>query len=257
MAGLEAGAPPPVSEPPSIQREPPQEDGSLLPSSCALPPTPKSSPCLSTTMQLMQALSQHLTMTNIMLGAMHLTPSLPVGASQTGESGLLHLTKFHMQFWLLAGVIRIEIELYLFDQMLILHVLSNKHGLGATARCSEHAGSMKRQSALHCLHTIIYFAFWAARIILGFSLNWRRSLLFSLCCPCIDAGLQWLVTGMALALLLVAPLSSGRASLPRQWMRILLQSIINRVSQWVGTVLAARYAASLPCMLQQAPALLR
>ncbi len=104
MAGREAGAPPPVSEPPSTQREPPQEDGSLLPSSCALPPTPKSNPCLSTTMQLMQALPRHLTMTNSMLGAMHLIPSLPVGASQTGESGLLHLTKFHMQLWLLAGV---------------------------------------------------------------------------------------------------------------------------------------------------------
>jgi len=65
------------------------------------------------------------------------------------------------------------------------------------------------------------------------------------------------VTGTALALLLVAPLSSGRASLLRQWMRILLQSIINRVSQWAGTVLAARYASSSPCMLQKAPALLR
>ncbi len=83
MAGREAGAPPQVSEPPSTQRELPQGDGSLLHSNCALPPTLKSSPCLSTTMQLMRAL--HLTTTNSMLGAMHLIPSLPVGVSRTGE----------------------------------------------------------------------------------------------------------------------------------------------------------------------------
>ncbi len=53
-------------------------------------------------------------------------------------------------------------QLYLFNQTLTLHVLSNKHWFGATARCSEHVGSKKRQSALHCLHTIIYSAFWAA-----------------------------------------------------------------------------------------------
>lgn len=125
--GQEAGGPPPVSEPPSTQREPLQEDGSPQHSSCALPPTLKSSPCLSTTLQLMQARSRHLTMINSMLGATHLTPTLPVGASQT--------------------------------------------------------------------------------------------------------GLQWAVTGTALALLLVAPLSSGRASLPRHWMHFLLQSIVNRVTQ--------------------------
>ena len=85
MAGQEAGGPPPVSEPPSTQREPLQEDGSPQHSSCALPPTLKSSPCLSTTLQLMQARSRHLTMINSMLGATHLTPTLPVGASQTGE----------------------------------------------------------------------------------------------------------------------------------------------------------------------------
>ncbi len=98
VAGREAGAPPPVSEPPSIQTEPPQEDGSLLPSSCALPPTLKSNLCLSTTIQLMQALSRHLTMTHGILKAMHLIPSLPVGASQTGEWGLLHFSKFTCSF---------------------------------------------------------------------------------------------------------------------------------------------------------------
>lgn len=36
-----------------------------------------------------------------------------------------------------------------------------------------------------------------------------------LLCAYTVAGLLWVVTGMALALLLVAPLSSGRASLPR------------------------------------------
>ncbi len=91
MAGQEAGVPPRVSEPPSTQRELPQGDDSLLHSSCALPPTLKSSHCLSTTMQLMRALSRHLTTTNSMLGAMHLIPSLPVGVSQTGEYGPLHL----------------------------------------------------------------------------------------------------------------------------------------------------------------------
>ena len=105
MAGREAGARPPVSEPPSTQREPPQGDGSLLPSSCALPPTPKSSPCLSTTMQLMQAPYKHLTTTNSMLGPMHLISPLPVEASKTGELG--NASPHHIS-WLLAGVSRME-----------------------------------------------------------------------------------------------------------------------------------------------------
>lgn len=151
MAGREAGGPPPVSEPPSIQREPPHGDGSLLHSSCALPPTLKSSFCLSTTMQLMQALSMHPTMTPSMLGATHLTPSLPVGVTLTGELGLLHLTELYVHFWLLAGVRCIDATCTCLTWTLTLHVLSNKHRFAATAGCSKHVGSMKRQSAFHCL----------------------------------------------------------------------------------------------------------